>query len=625
MCCLSPLVSTSGATSIIGSPHDLSAQSPARIHATSEQRVCIFCHTPHHATKLQYTPEYPGPLWSRQENLALDYIPYESTTIAALPGQPQGASRLCLSCHDGTIALGAPTALGVSETLGTLASYGAPPSPKKTAVLGKNLSDDHPISMEYGLKTEEFNAVDAGLARLLSSRSGKQYVECTSCHSPHDNQYGNFLVKDTSTQKDALCTMCHKKSDWDGGIHKTCTQGYCVNNGCINCHTPHGAQQGVDLLAFSNAQPDRIAPVDSTCVTSSCHVNTEDSVTTEFNPAGRYVHPLTSDNPTTNQHSETEILPLTLTGNGQPALSGSKHVHCIDCHNPHQTNSQNSPLAAINAPAVNGALKGVRGVNISGQAIDANTPPYQGYASNEYQVCLKCHAGSDAAGGSFNGSASSGTYVQRFFPSTDESERFNSSRARSWHPVAATSTGSSSNLRSDNGSNALSYIYCSSCHTPHGSDRQHLLRSANYDTFDTLGYSNTNYALCFGCHDEAWLMDTTGSGAPSGKLHKAHVQGLHDPASASTNSTYWSYKAPCSVCHDPHGVPQTTGPLGATSSADNAAHLINFQQRYVPANATYSNATKTCFSSGTGGDGTTTCHKGGNYSTNYNTAYPYNP
>lgn len=606
ICCSQLFATPVWAASIVGSAHDLSAQSPSRIKADNEKRICIFCHTPHHATN-STNPESYGPLWSRKENIAVDYTPYRSNTIAANPGQPQGSSRVCLSCHDGTIALGSPTALGISssETFGgkKLSDY-SPPVGKKTAVLGKNLSDDHPVSMEYGMKQGEF--VDPGpvLGRLLSWRNTSYYVECTSCHSPHDNEYGNFLVADTSAKKDAICTMCHNKSGWSGSDHKAA-------DGCVSCHTPHGAQQGVDLLVFSSDAPlAGISPVDSNCATSACH----SAVATQFTPTGRYVHPLTYDNPT-NQHLDTEPLPLTLVGDGNPSLSGSKHVHCIDCHNPHKANNQNSPLVTSNAPAVNGVLQGVRGVTENVVAIDDN----QG-AIYEYQICFKCHAGSIAAGGNFNGSVSSGgPYVERFYASLDESERFKNS-ARSSHPVVVTSAGDRSNLVSGYGSGQ--YVYCSSCHNSHGSSQPHLLKSVNWEVFDTTSYSSTSYALCFGCHDEAYLMTS----APSANLHTAHVKGPHKAGSNVYNPTYYNYLAACSVCHDPHGVPAGTG-----STSDNAAHLINFQQRYVPLLTTvyYNNNSnppypaKSCFIPGAGAGGTT-CHAGAAslYQTNYNTSYP---
>ncbi len=61
-------------------------------------------------------------------------------------GQPTGASRMCLSCHDGTIALGAiassPTEIPLRGDIRFIPEY----SPSN---LGTDLSDDHPISFVY--------------------------------------------------------------------------------------------------------------------------------------------------------------------------------------------------------------------------------------------------------------------------------------------------------------------------------------------------------------------------------------------------------------------------------------------------------------------------------------------
>src|SRR5829696_8305601 len=87
-----------GQNSVVNSAHNLSATGPGTIRATNEQQVCIFCHTPHNASPIQ-------PLWNRNVPVAA-YIPYASSSLQAQPGQPTGTSKLCLSCHDGTIALG---------------------------------------------------------------------------------------------------------------------------------------------------------------------------------------------------------------------------------------------------------------------------------------------------------------------------------------------------------------------------------------------------------------------------------------------------------------------------------------------------------------------------------------
>ena len=58
---------------ILNSPHDLSVFGGGNVHATSESRVCIFCHVPHNAS-----PE--APLWNRF-NPVSHYRIYESPTV----------------------------------------------------------------------------------------------------------------------------------------------------------------------------------------------------------------------------------------------------------------------------------------------------------------------------------------------------------------------------------------------------------------------------------------------------------------------------------------------------------------------------------------------------------------
>ena len=83
---------------IVGSPHDLSVSGPGRIHALEEEQVCIFCHAPHNATG-------QSPLWNRHMP-PTHYRIYESSTTDARIDQPSGPSKMCLSCHDGALALG---------------------------------------------------------------------------------------------------------------------------------------------------------------------------------------------------------------------------------------------------------------------------------------------------------------------------------------------------------------------------------------------------------------------------------------------------------------------------------------------------------------------------------------
>ena len=84
--------------SIVNTVHNLSVSGPGTIRAASESEICIFCHTPHNSSPRP-------PLWNRPDP-GFNYTLYGSSTTQANPGQPAGSSILCLSCHDGTIALG---------------------------------------------------------------------------------------------------------------------------------------------------------------------------------------------------------------------------------------------------------------------------------------------------------------------------------------------------------------------------------------------------------------------------------------------------------------------------------------------------------------------------------------
>jgi predicted CXXCH cytochrome family protein len=177
------------AASIVGSPHDLSG----RGWGTNE--ICIFCHTPHNAKSPQLVP-----LWNHASTAAT-FTLYSSSTLNAVPGQPSNNSKACLSCHDGTVALD---------------SYGARTGTNFIsggALLGTDLSNDHPISFTY----------DAALATadgaLVTPANASQVVagiplytakvECASCHDVHNPANGDFLR--FSNAGSALCLKCHIK------------------------------------------------------------------------------------------------------------------------------------------------------------------------------------------------------------------------------------------------------------------------------------------------------------------------------------------------------------------------------------------------------------------------------
>ncbi|MBI5394576.1 MAG: hypothetical protein HZA91_04690 [Verrucomicrobia bacterium] len=510
-----PLLPVRG-ESIVNSKHNLSVSGPGSIKSTTESDVCIFCHTPHNSAK-------EAPLWNRFDSGAT-YTPYSSTTVKATIDQPTGASKLCLSCHDGTVALG----LVRSRSQQIPMQGGITTLPPGATHLGTDLADDHPVSFTYdaALVTADgqLNNPSQLTPPVRLDKTGQ--LQCTACHDPHDNQYGKFLVRNNYAS--ALCVTCHDKTDWQGSSHRTSvatwnsqgtnpwphtTETTVAANACESCHAPHGAGTKQRLLNFADEEQN--------CY--SCHTGNVASknLQSEFNKIS--VHPILN---TSGIHDPAEDV-----------INPTRHVECVDCHNPHATRS-----ATASAPNAPGSLARVKGVNSSGGIVDSIT--------KEYELCFRCHADSTGRGPA---------RVTRQYIQTNTRLEFSSSSA-SFHPV--TTTGKNPNVPSlISPWTTASLMYCGDCHNnnqgpgaggtgpkgPHGSSYIPILERQLTMT-DNSPESSGIYALCYKCHSRASIL-----GDQSFKEHNKHIVGE---------------RAACTTCHDPHGVQGKT-------------HLINFNTTYV--------------------------------------------
>lgn len=183
--------------------------------------ICKPCHTPHNAPDLGLTA--PSYLWAHTLSTAT-YTMYDGTQSSADGGitQLDQTTRMCLSCHDGTVALadfhnGDPTTYP-----GTIEQ--APYDGSKS--VGIDLTDDHPIGTiapipiagNTGFRAPD-NTYDGygygdngrgGYQVPLYTYGGAEIVGCGSCHNPHGETSVPYLLRKSNVGSD-LCLTCHLK------------------------------------------------------------------------------------------------------------------------------------------------------------------------------------------------------------------------------------------------------------------------------------------------------------------------------------------------------------------------------------------------------------------------------
>ncbi len=222
-----PLTSTSN-------KHNLSSNSLNNVRATSDTRICVFCHTPHGGA-------VQSPLWNRKDPATGSFPLYASSTvdIKDIPDAqydnsnpatyPNGATRMCLSCHDGVSAVGEVVnglenfTTKIAMTFDTLDAAGG------TAVV--DLATSHPVSFVYNATVKSAINAAEGVPDNTNYRlpltvplDSQERMQCTTCHDPHEDTrsagytlpfWRNYTGNDI-TDYDGTCQDCHLGSDWGG-------------------------------------------------------------------------------------------------------------------------------------------------------------------------------------------------------------------------------------------------------------------------------------------------------------------------------------------------------------------------------------------------------------------------
>jgi predicted CXXCH cytochrome family protein len=403
--------------------------------------------------------------------------------------------------------------------------------PLGKGLTGTDLTNDHPISFRYtaSLAAENTELASPGAFDSRLRLDANSELQCTTCHSAHDNTYGAFLVMPNVGSQ--MCTECHKKDGWLQTSHSLSASTWngsdenpwpdseylsVSENGCNNCHLPHGVTGGPRLLRQEREEQN--------C--SACH---------NGNVAGKDVMSVI------NQYSSHRVQDTTLVHDPvEPAIVENRHVECVDCHDSHATQAAR---IAGDTPA------NVRGVSLAGAELEP--------AIATFQICLRCHGDSPNQ------------------PPARTPRQHDQSNMRlkiqpsnpSFHPIAV--RGQNRNVPSlIEPLTEQSIIGCGDCHNsntatsaggdgpegPHGSLYEPIL-VRNYTTIDNTPESPANYALCYECHSRDSILSDQ-----SFPEHDKHIRG---------EST------PCNVCHDPHGISATQG------NSTNNSHLINFDTSIV--------------------------------------------
>ncbi len=565
--------------------HNFGSLSPGEIKSGETTEICVFCHTPHNANP-------SGPVWNKQDSGAT-YDVYSSLTLAATLepnsptlGQPTGSSKLCLACHDGTIAIGSLLNMPGKGLGGELGVAGTGIEEGKlssisTSHIGTDLMDDHPISFEYSRSYPSNDEIKDPEGEPIVKLDGTGMMQCTSCHDPHGTEFPKFLLG--SLSNGGLCQICHDKRYWETNpsIHATSTavwngegenpwhedmgeEGFTDDTpemqSCLACHRSHGGAAGKTLLKGTNPSTSEVEGEEWLCL--DCH----NGNVAEKDLRAQFDYPYKHDvKGTWDLHAPSRTYP------GDPAretadnLRDNRHAECADCHNPHGAMEGSHVMGGENGNIIGPNILGSWGVKplfwpsagepaTTYEVVDfLSTTP--GGNNLEGYLCIKCH--SYYAYGNMPPNAPSGNADGSTVEQSDPTADFNVNNM-GFHPVFAQGRNMPSSSPPanpnwpDNGlglTNTFRYVDL----------------PANWERTGYFSVSHDSTVTCSACHgssvssdplgvhgsNEKWILksNTTGFGTAENFCYNCHKREVYgDEGYVGTKANY------ARVSHPPDGL-----------------------------------------------------------------------
>lgn len=214
---------------------------------TQEVGLCTFCHTPHRAqqTRLLWNHTLSSLTYSWDDTTKTT----NGTDLPTFDASWQGVSKNCLSCHDGTVAIGDVAWFNAASRTGVdaILDHKHDAADDSALITAANpgtgdLAGNHPVAHPFPFQGagSTYNSVSSGAyvvesgwqadpqtlgIRLFNDDgsgnvtagaiAGATGIECSSCHDPHNGSavQDEYFLRGTLTGSDTnyICLKCHAK------------------------------------------------------------------------------------------------------------------------------------------------------------------------------------------------------------------------------------------------------------------------------------------------------------------------------------------------------------------------------------------------------------------------------